>query len=798
MPASSPLGRVVPLLLLAAQLAAAGSASADLLISEYVEGSANNKAIEVYNPTGAAVDLAAGGYALRFYFNGSPTAGLQIPLTGTVAAGDVYVVAQASASAAILAVADQTNGDGWYNGDDAVELRHGVVIDAIGRVGEDPGSQWGTGNASTADNTLRRKLSVCTGDTASGDAFDPAAEWDGFANDTFDGLGVHNAGCSGGEVAPFVVATMPANGATGVAVDAAATIQFSEAVAVVGGWFDLTCDSSGGHSAAVSGGPISYTIDPDASFADAEECTVSVFAANVADADTADPPDVMTADHVFSFTVGGGGGGGDLPLVINEVVADHAGADIGELVEIWGQSSTSYAGATVVLLDGDADPGVVLGAWAVGTTNGAGLWTTPALATDTIPDGALTVLLVKGFVGIIGQDLDANDDGALDASPWSALVDAVALASGVPGDLTYSAVVLAPGFGGDPTRVGGASRIPQGVDTNTVADWVRNDFDGEGLDGFPDGTLGAGEARNTPGTTNRGRAADYWAGIEATSPAALRSAIHARLDDHQRFAYSSSDADTWEVLELADENPADPGEIIDVYKNAAYVKQGGGNTSYNREHTWPQSLGFPDDGVTNYPRTDCHHLFLSDINYNSDRGSRPFGTCSAACSRRPTVANNGVGGTSGVYPSDSNWVTGADDENGIFEVWSHRKGDVARALLYLDVRYEGGFHGATGYPEPDLVLTDNLALIGSSGTGSNELLAYMGRLSALLAWHAADPPDADERSRNDAVWTYQGNRNPFVDHPSWVSCVYLGACDGPLLVNGFEEGTLAAWSGWTP
>src|SRR5690606_38619727 len=114
--------------------------------------------------TGSAVDLESAGYNLQYFFNGSSSAGLTINLTGTVADGDVYVVAHSSADAAILAQADQTNGSGWFNGDDAVVLRKGaVVVDSLGQVGADPGSQWGSGNASTADNTIRRRNTVCAG-----------------------------------------------------------------------------------------------------------------------------------------------------------------------------------------------------------------------------------------------------------------------------------------------------------------------------------------------------------------------------------------------------------------------------------------------------------------------------------------------------------------------------------------------------------------------------------------------------------------------------------------------------------
>ena len=167
--------------------------STELLFSEYIEGTSNNKALEIYNGTGAAVNLAAGGYNVQMHFNGNPVATLTIPLNGTVAAGDVYVLAQSGADAAILAVADQTNGSGWFNGDDAVVLRKGTtVIDVIGQIGFDPGTEWGTGLASTADNTLRRQMAITVGDPVGSDPFSPAVEWTGFATNNFDGLGCHN------------------------------------------------------------------------------------------------------------------------------------------------------------------------------------------------------------------------------------------------------------------------------------------------------------------------------------------------------------------------------------------------------------------------------------------------------------------------------------------------------------------------------------------------------------------------------------------------------------------------------
>jgi predicted extracellular nuclease len=280
----------------------ARAATTELFFSEYIEGSSNNKALEIYNATGAPINLATAGYNVQMFFNGSASAGLTISLTGTVADGDVYVLAQSAASAAILAQADQTNGAGWFNGDDAVVLRKGTtIIDSIGQIGFDPGTEWGTGLTSTADNTIRRKSAICAGDVNGSDAFDPATEWDGFAVDTFGGLGAHTSSCAG-DVAPSVTATTPSNGATGVARNGDITITFSEPVSVSGSWFTISGASSGSHTATVSGGPTTFTLNPDTDFANNETVSVLILAAQVTDQDINDPPDNMAANFSFSFT----------------------------------------------------------------------------------------------------------------------------------------------------------------------------------------------------------------------------------------------------------------------------------------------------------------------------------------------------------------------------------------------------------------------------------------------------------------------------------------------------------------
>jgi subtilisin-like proprotein convertase family protein len=174
----------------------ATKALGDLFFSEYVEGSSNNKAVEIYNPSGAAVNLGTAGYFVQIHFNGATSAGTSIALTGTVAAGGVHVLASSTATSTLLALAQQTNVSNFFNGDDAVVLRKGgasgTIVDVIGQIGVDPGTAWTATGISTADRTIRRKTSVVQGDTNAANAFDPSVEWDGFAVDTFSGLGSHS------------------------------------------------------------------------------------------------------------------------------------------------------------------------------------------------------------------------------------------------------------------------------------------------------------------------------------------------------------------------------------------------------------------------------------------------------------------------------------------------------------------------------------------------------------------------------------------------------------------------------
>jgi uncharacterized protein len=171
-------------------VAAAPLAVPDVFFSEYVEGSSNNKAIEIYNPTAAAIDLSA--YSIKLYANGATTASNQLTLTGSLPAGGALVIANNGAAAAFKVAGSITSSVANFNGNDALTLeKAGSVIDRIGQLGNDPGTAWTGGTLSTQDRTLRRKPSVKIGDNNATGVFDPSLEWDGFAIDTADGLGTH-------------------------------------------------------------------------------------------------------------------------------------------------------------------------------------------------------------------------------------------------------------------------------------------------------------------------------------------------------------------------------------------------------------------------------------------------------------------------------------------------------------------------------------------------------------------------------------------------------------------------------
>ena len=173
----------------------AQTACSEPFISEYIEGSSNNKAIEIFNPTSSA--LAMDNYSLAAFNNGntSPTNTFSFPAGTTIPAHGTFVIANASADPAILAVAGATSTVTYFNGDDAIVLfKNSDTLDIIGIVGIDPGSSWTVGSGSTANHTLVRKNTVTAGQT---DWAVGVGEWDVHSSNTFTYVGSHSSTCGG-------------------------------------------------------------------------------------------------------------------------------------------------------------------------------------------------------------------------------------------------------------------------------------------------------------------------------------------------------------------------------------------------------------------------------------------------------------------------------------------------------------------------------------------------------------------------------------------------------------------------
>lgn len=251
----------------------------------------------------------------------------------------------------------------------------------------------------------------------------------------------------------------------------------------------------------------------------------------------------------------------------------------------------------------------------------------------------------------------------------------------------------------------------------------------------------------------------YYLSAEGRTGDSLRQALHGIIAGHRAVSYSA----TREALKALDEDPANPQNVLLVYSRksrpkSAFVPAPDG---WNREHLWPQSYGI-DGAEPAY--SDLFNLRAADESVNADRGNQYFDTSDPA--------DRGYQGR-GQVPEAPLCTQDSDS----WEPPDVVKGDIARALFYMDVRYEGGRGG-----EPDLRLTD--AVQGISSTTS-----LMGRLSALLVWHHLDPVDDAERRRAEMIFNgWQGNRNPFVDRPEWVREVYYD----PLVLR-MESGGGVRW-----
>lgn len=243
----------------------------------------------------------------------------------------------------------------------------------------------------------------------------------------------------------------------------------------------------------------------------------------------------------------------------------------------------------------------------------------------------------------------------------------------------------------------------------------------------------------------------YYAEAHGKIGEELKRSLHNIVRGHRRYAYS----ELWDIVAELDADPSTENHVVLLYsqrsQSHAHRDRGtrfdyasAGYTlidSWNREHVWPKSHGFPEEKDTAY--TDLHHIRPADRTVNSAKNTRSFHLSDKVYldNGNSVITRNKIG--------VNEWSWEPPDEV---------KGDIARMLFYMVVRYEG--------PDYDLELVDEVV-------GRNTKEPIFGKLSTLLDWHQMDPVDAQERRRNDLVYLkYQGNRNPFVDYPEWVYLIW--------------------------
>ncbi|NPV02437.1 MAG: hypothetical protein HPY53_13770 [Brevinematales bacterium] len=249
----------------------------------------------------------------------------------------------------------------------------------------------------------------------------------------------------------------------------------------------------------------------------------------------------------------------------------------------------------------------------------------------------------------------------------------------------------------------------------------------------------------------------YYSSAYGKTGLALKNALHDIIDQHTVFPYTSYTTDVWDALRVLDEDPGNPDNVLTIYahQSIAKNKQSTGTedrwTVWEREHTWPNTYGYNDE--TDWPPyTDLFALRPAIGGVNLDRLDDPFdngGTAKAG-------TGNYIYLTNGIVPPSLKEV----NVNVTWEVPDDVKGDIARAMFYMAVRYAGNLPN-----EPNLELIDSIMLTNG--------LPFMGKLSTLIQWHLADPTNAAEMLRNDLIYFYyQHNRNPFIDHPEWVTNIW--------------------------
>lgn len=290
--------------------------------------------------------------------------------------------------------------------------------------------------------------------------------------------------------------------------------------------------------------------------------------------------------------------------------------------------------------------------------------------------------------------------------------------------------------------------------------------------------------------------AGYYASANGLTGEELKNELNDIITSHTEFPYTNDNTDVWDMLRDADEDPDNPDNVLLFYSGYSWPKdcqdtntdllpdycfegndRDADYTEWNREHIWSKSHGdFEEEddyafeeksgGYALGAHTDGHHLVPAERAMNSTKNNRFFDDC-----------HDGINDDNLVDRDFGNYTCG----EWYFEPRDEVKGDTARMLFYMAVRYEGEDGDYV-----DLELTADFDSIELTEAIKNSKLPYYADLDILLRWHLEDPVDEWEINRNESIYQFQGNRNPFIEHPEYVESIW-GTPENPIEYTSITE-----------
>ncbi len=702
----------------------------DLIISEYVEGSGFNKYLEIYNGTENSISLS--DYKVELYTNGASAVSSTYTLSGTLDTGSTLVLAHTGAVVYTGTVVVPSPNVCNFSGDDALALRKistNSYIDIIGTIGRRPVPAWTSGDLSTINKTLRRKSSVVNGMTVNppDTIFTTlATEWDVYPIDTVSDLGHH-------VMDGIYIFDNPSN----------FIVNSSTVSSITLGWTPNYTNSV----------LLAYN-------------TTNTFG-------------TPTGTYTDGASIAGGG---TVILSGNASTFTHNGLNPSTTYyyKIWSYSNGSYSSGSGIqgsTLGSLPQTPVATAGTSITSLGFTANWNTVSNADSYIFDLSLNSAFSSYVSGYQNAEVTANNliiSGLTANTSYYYRVKAI----NIYGESIYSNIITVT-----TSQTSGTESLTLLIPNNNELlmqqsscdiTWNSNAFTGNVK---IDLVKGSTTTNLVASTVNDGSwtwtvtqspainykikisdAADgtpsdqsdftfsvlkpstnYYSSVSPSTGETLKTELFNLIDNHTALSYDAARLQMYGYIDNVS------GQVQCVYTGTwVSVAQGvsPNSTLLNCEHTYCQSW-FEGNAEATDCKSDLHHLYPTTPNSNSSRNNNPFGNVETVYTTWGTGNFTSYLGfnTDGYYVWESN---------------TEHRGDLARAIFYFVTRY-------------------NETFIQDADDASHvTTVDAVDMLPTLLQWNLEDPVSQEEMNRNEKIYVLQNNRNPFIDHPEYVSAVWGG------------------------